>query len=428
MVPFRIAVGAGAAALLLLFPAAASTQAATSTTVTSLGAGESWDISSDSSGTARIDALADPVHSDGSALLAVDGSGPRAQLVHVFAPAGVLLRTVAHDALGYMVRVDSSGTSPASAPFGVNLQLELYTSAGGFLTTLSYQPQLNGTPREDTWQTYTNTPQSLWRTSRAVGGFTAGSDHTLDDYLQALGSDTLVGRTFLNIGTFADTSQTLRANVDDVTIDGTTYNFAVTGRASAEITAPSSVQAGTGGPVALSFTSPQDGIRVIHATARVTFSGISQLTPSDLTVSAGGKTYPVRRAADGTLYTELPLPGGTLNPGETATVPFRLTLAPGLPAGELHVTGRLINDGNPTTVAAATSLRVKPKQAPAPAPARRPSAHNLRPPLAGRPRRPALAATGATATIPAALGAVMLTALGGTLLAMRRRTARGGGR
>jgi hypothetical protein len=400
--PGRLSAVLGAAAASVVIAAPAAFAADVTVRPADISAGTPWAVSPNNTGTAGIGALADPIHADGSAHLQVTG-GQRAQLKHSFTAS---LASVAAQPLSYQVYVDPNGSSAASIRYGVNLQLEV---GGPIYTTLSFQPQLAGGAAADTWTTFTNSATSLWRTSRAVGALPAGTDHTLADYISAEGNSTVIA-SYLNIGVLGDPTATLNAYADNVSVDGTTYNFATAQPAEAVVEAPPTVRRGAPAPLSLSFSSPADGPAITDPSALFTITGPASLRSSELTVTADGAALALSRQGTGEYSAPLALPGGTLEPGTSVSVALSLLLGHDAPCGTYVVSGELLSSGNPVASTQHQSLTL-------PCP--------VTPPGPG-PVKPTLPATGAFAiggmawTSIAAIGA----GLGLSLLLRRRRTAR----
>ena len=317
--------------------------------------GSPWGVSPDSNGVAAIGTLADPVHSDGSARLKI-GPGQRAQLGHLL---NGRLSVIAAQPMSYGLYVDSSDSTASAVPFGANLQLVI--SAPVF-TTLSYQPQLNGTVTADTWQTFTQRSNSKWRTSRAVGSVAAGSDVTLKDILAAEGGEATVAAALVNVGALGDTSASLDTYVDNVSVGGSTFNFATTAAKETAVRVPARAEPGGSFPATLTFVSPTGGVHIPHATARVTFSGVSNLSADTVTVTPTGASARSLRSgglrAGSSFTTDVPVAGGSLQSGDSTTAAFTVKLAPSVGRGHLIVTGELLNDGVPTGVTAQAQVEL----------------------------------------------------------------------
>ena len=364
-----------------------------------IDAGRPWAVSPDSTGVAEIGALADPVHSNGSAHLKV-GPGQRAQLVRSVTGQ---LSTLANQPMRYDLYVDGTDSTPSAVPFGANLQLEV---ASPTFTTLSYQPQLNGGVTANTWQTFTETASSKWRTSRAIGSIPAGSDATLKQLLAAEGGQATVRASYLSVGRLGDTAATLDTYVDNVSVAGHTYDFAVNGEPQAEVEAPRTAEPGESFPVTLSFTSPSGGVDIPRAEARVVFSGVSGLNAQTVTISHStghSSRSRTRSLEDSSFSTVLPVTDGALTPGQTTTSAFTVELAHSVGTGTLRIRGELLNDGVPTTITAQAKVDLDTRTAP-PSP---PSDHHH----GHRPGGPELAQTGGTdlAETAGLLGAGLLS-------------------
>lgn len=115
----------------------------------------------------------------------------RAQLA---LPLRETLAEFARRPLSYQVYVDPAGTEPAAAEYGANLQLQV---SGPTYTTLSFRPQLEGGAVAGAWKKFTSAENArVWRTSRDIRPYPAGSDHSLADYLAAE-PDSQVNAAFL---------------------------------------------------------------------------------------------------------------------------------------------------------------------------------------------------------------------------------------
>lgn len=311
-----------------------------------LAARTSWLVSPNNTDIAGIGALADPVHFDGSAHLQVTAADRRAQLA---LPMSDSLADIAGKPLSYQVYVDAGGSDPGAVPYGASLQLQV---SGPTFTTLSFQPQLDGGAVAGAWTTFTNDDgAAVWRTSRAIGPYAAGSDHSLDDYIAAE-PDSRVNAAFLNIGTGVPALDTYTDNVE---IAGDTYNFATTGSAYASVSAPSTLHPDEAAPINFSFTSPADGPKITDASGEFTISGPACLRQRSLTLEENGVPLALDQVGPNTYSAEFTLSGETLQPGSSLTADLSLLLHRA-PCGKYTVTGELLSDHVKTGVSASETL------------------------------------------------------------------------
>ncbi|MFJ6431532.1 hypothetical protein [Streptomyces sp. NPDC091416] len=285
----------------------------------------------------------DPVHLNGSLRLAI-GAGEQAQAATYFNASGATepLKSLLDAGISYWAYTATEGSSNTS--IGANLQLP--SSCGGF-TTLSFEPGSNTDVegealKPDTWQKYRFTADSVVRTSRAVAGIPAGGDAPLSTFVAACeGAFGVIA----NIGRLGDPDGTLNTYVDNITADGTVWDFAVTGRATAALTVPEEIEAGDGPrPADASYSDPEDGPQYPGIGTRLTLKGPAGLRADQLTVMSEGAEVPLARGTDGTLTGELRTnlrAGGTLEPGGKAGAAFTLAAAEGAPTGPLDVTTEL---------------------------------------------------------------------------------------
>ncbi|MHC3819703.1 hypothetical protein OG892_24020 [Streptomyces sp. NBC_00341] len=294
-------------------------------------------------GVQEISPKPDPVHLNGSLRLAI-AAGQQAQAAHYFNATWtpVPMRPLLDAGVSYWAYTASEGSSVTD--IGANLQFP--ASCGGF-TTLSFEPGNNtdaqgAALKPDTWQKYRLTDDSVMRTSRAVAGIPAGGDAPLSHFVTACeGAYGVIA----NIGRLGDPNGTLNTYVDNITAQGTTWDFAVTGRASAALTVPERIKAGDGPrPADVSYTDPADGPEYQGIGTRLTLKGPAGLKPDQLTVMSEGSAVPLTQETDGSLTGELRTnlrAGGTLEPGGKAGAAFTLAAAEGAPAGRLDVTTEL---------------------------------------------------------------------------------------
>ncbi|WP_327367676.1 hypothetical protein [Streptomyces sp. NBC_01217] len=370
------AVVAAGASLALLAPAAVGAAAVNTVQKvlpTDLGPGKPWIRLQDPPnnvptppGVQEVSPFADPVRFNGSLHLAV-GGGQQAQAGHAF-PQVVPLSTIAAARLSYDTYVKST-VPPGATGVGPNLQLPILCQ--GVFTTLSFRPENNtdsqGRPGvvPDTWQHFTSTASSPWRTSQAVAAFPAQSDHPLSDYVAACNAPgDGAGGVIANVGRLGDMSATLDTYVDNLTVNGTVYDFAIgalaTGRVALRNTGPGDncnrpgcrsaggdhdSAAGT-----VTFTSPSDGPEYHGVGTRLVIADGRSLSHRDLTVKANGRNVPLVAGPNRTVIGIIaPNPSVNLFPNGTYTTPITITHRdrPGRvgPKDSLTVTAELLAQG-----------------------------------------------------------------------------------
>ncbi|MEU1467460.1 hypothetical protein ABZ434_04475 [Streptomyces sp. NPDC005761] len=286
----------------------------------------------------------DPVHLNGSLHLAI-GPGEQAQAAHNFNATWTPepMQPLLDAGISYWAYTSTEGSTATN--IGANLQLP--ASCGGF-TTLSFEPGSNTDVRgealkPDTWQKYRFTGDSVIRTSNAVTGIPAGGSAPLSHFIaECEGAYGVIA----NIGRLGDAvNGKLNTYVDNITADGTTWDFAVTGRATAALTVPERIEAGDGPrPADASYTDPADGPQYPGIGTHLTLKGPAGLRADQLTVMSEGSEVPLAQGTDGTLTGELRTnlrAGGTLEPGGKAGAAFTLAAAEGAPTGPLDVTTEL---------------------------------------------------------------------------------------
>ncbi|WP_327709429.1 hypothetical protein OG912_12785 [Streptomyces sp. NBC_00464] len=286
----------------------------------------------------------DPVHLNGSLHLAI-GPGEQAQAAHYFNATWTPepMQPLLDAGISYWAYTSTEGSSATN--IGANLQLP--ASCGGF-TTLSFEPGSNTDEqgkalKPDTWQKYRFTADSVMRTSRAVAGVPAGGDAPLSHFIaECEGAYGVIA----NIGRLGDAvNGKLSTYVDNITAKGTTWDFAVTGKATAALTVPEEIEAGDGPrPADASYTDPDDGPQYPGIGTRLTLKGPAGLRADQLTVMSEGAEVPLTQGTDGKLTGELRTnlrAGGTLEPGGKAGAAFTLAAAEGAPTGPLDVTTEL---------------------------------------------------------------------------------------
>ncbi|WP_406453603.1 hypothetical protein OG782_22220 [Streptomyces sp. NBC_00876] len=285
----------------------------------------------------------DPVQLNGSLHLAI-GAGEQAQAAHYFNATWTPepMQPILDAGISYWAYTSTEGSSATN--IGANLQLP--ASCGGF-TTLSFEPGSNTDEqgdalKPDTWQRYVFTADSVMRTSNAVAGIPAGGSAPLSHFIEKCeGAYGVIA----NIGRLGDADATLNTYVDNITAKGTIWDFAVTGRASAALTVPETIQAGDDPrPADASYTDPADGPEYPGIGTHLTFDGPNGLRADQLTVMSADSEVPLTEQPDGTLTGELRTDlraGGTLEPGGEAGAAFTLAAGEEAPTGRLKVTAEL---------------------------------------------------------------------------------------
>ncbi|WP_031524012.1 hypothetical protein [Streptomyces sp. NRRL F-5123] len=344
-------------------------------------------------GTQEVAPFADPVRFNGSLHLAVTGAAEaeQSQAAHYFA-LPLSFSRIAASPLSYDLYVSSAGSTPSAIPFGANLQLPGF--CGGAFTTLSFQPQLATDTQgragavADIWRHFDTGGAALWRTSRAVGSFAAGSDHPFSDYVAACGGagSGAIG-VIANVGRLGDASASLDTYVDNLTLDGTVYDFRVDGTATGSIDLAPTTPGGPGHPGTydvggtparvgalppslrggggnggggggggcddnacslvgtVDFTSPADGPYFTDVGTRLVLSRPGGLHPDDVTVTADGEPVALTEGPDGTLVGTVTPPTATdLAPGGTYSTALTVTCADGS-TGPVGVTAELLARG-----------------------------------------------------------------------------------
>ncbi|MFF7210720.1 hypothetical protein ACFZAU_09275 [Streptomyces sp. NPDC008238] len=284
-------------------------------------------------GIQEVSPFADPVRFNGSLHLAITGD-QQSQAAHPF-PARVPLATIAASELSY----DSFVTTGSVTGTAANLQLPMIC-AGSF-TTLSFQPQLATDSQgrqgvvQGVWQHFVNGPASLWRTSRQAGTIPAQADRTLAEYIAACtAAGDGVDGVIANAGRLGQPNAglTLDTYVDNLTVNGTTYDFLVDGRTNARITLGNSTpgrpcHAASGQIV---FTDPADGPAYRSVGIRLILARTRGVDPGDLTVTVGGVPVVLTPGPGGTLVgTYAPSPAVDLGPGGTFSVPITVAFNDG---------------------------------------------------------------------------------------------------
>ncbi|MFI5746509.1 hypothetical protein ACIBBE_11300 [Streptomyces sp. NPDC051644] len=367
------AVAAGAS-LALLAPAAIGAAAANTVLKvlpTDLGPGKPWIRLQDPPnniptppGTQEVSPFADPVRFNGSLHLAI-GGGQQSQAGHAF-PQLVPLSTIAAAKLSYDTYVKSASSATGTGP---NLQLPMICQ--GVFTTLSFRPENNtdaqGRPGvvEDTWQHFTSSTSSPWRTSQAVATFPAQSDHPLSDYAAACNAPgDGVGGVIANVGRLGDVNATLDTYVDNLTVNGTVYDFAIGGLATGRVTLRNTGPGDNcdhrgcrtaGGDIdsaagTITFTSPSDGPEYHAVGTRLVIANGRSLSRSDFKVTANGLPVTLAVGPNHTLIGVVtPNPSVDLDPNGTYTTPITITHRdrPGRvgPKDSLTVTAELLAEG-----------------------------------------------------------------------------------
>ncbi len=285
----------------------------------------------------------DPVHLNGSLHLAI-GAGEQAQAAHYFNSTWTPepMQPLLDAGISYWAYLSTEGSSATN--IGANLQLPALC---GTFTTLSFEPGNNTDTqgealKPDTWQKYRLSGNSVMRTSNAVAGIPAGGDAPLSHFIEECeGAYGVIA----NIGRLGAADGRLNTYVDNITAKGTTWDFAVTGRASAALTVPEEIEAGDGPrPADVSYTNPDDGPQYPGIGTHLTLKGPDGLQADQLTVMSEGSEVALTKHPDGRLTGELRTnlrAGGTLEPGGEAGAAFTLAADDGAPTGPLDVTTEL---------------------------------------------------------------------------------------
>ncbi|MFI6874594.1 hypothetical protein ACIBL6_14235 [Streptomyces sp. NPDC050400] len=388
-------------------------------------------------GTQEVAPFADAQWLDGSLHLGI-GGGETSQAAHAF-PAPITLTSLLASSISYSAYLDSAGSTAGNT--SANLQFPMI--CGGAFTTLSFEPGRNTDTAgrtgvvPDTWQAYAPAGTSSWRTSRAVAGIPAQGDATLATFAAACTDpgDGALG-VIARVGRLGSDTATLDTYVDGITVAGTTYNFAVEGRATAAVKVADRVTAG-GPPVngSVTYTNPADGPAYPDTGTALTLKGPAGLRADQVTLTVAGRRIPLTAGPGGTLVATLPK-GTVLNPSGTSTTAFTLAVADGAPTGPLAVSAELTAEANggsrkPVDVENTASLRIEALPSPSPNPSTtppkgEPSAGTAPAPAppAPSPTGPTLAETGAGAHKQwLGIGAASLIALGSAVLFFARRRA-----
>ncbi|MEB8341950.1 hypothetical protein [Streptomyces endophyticus] len=298
-------------------------------------------------GTQEISPEPDPVHFNGSLHLAVK-DGQQAQAAHYFTGAKSL-STLLSRGISYRAYVDSAQSSITG--YGPNLQLP--SLCLGAFTTLSFEPNANTDTdghqgmAGDTWQKFEVTKTSLVKTSRTIPGVAAaGATAPLGAFAQACAAagDGAFG-VIANVGTLGSADASLGTYVDDITIDGSTYDFAVTGTAHAALSTPAKLVKGKrAGAGTVDYTNPADGPRYPATGSRLVFKGPKALAPKDLRITAQGRPVQATKGPNGSLVVQLNSvrrAGADLAPSGKVGSDFQLAATRSAPVGKLSVQSEL---------------------------------------------------------------------------------------
>ncbi|NEB79502.1 hypothetical protein G3I40_30430 [Streptomyces sp. SID14478] len=338
--------------------------------------------SSKTPGTQAVSPKVAPDSYNGSLHLAVR-NGQQSQAARYF-PAKKPLQGLVSKGISYRSFVDASASNTTG--YGPNLQFP--TTCKGVFTTLSFEP---GAANDDTghhgvkpntWQRFKVTGSAQLRTSRAIPGVAAASqDLPMSDFAAACtdAGDGALG-VIANVGVLGSPSATLDTYVDDITVDGTRYDFAVTGKARAQLTVTHTLTAGAkAGSGRSTFTNPATGPAYPGTGSVLTFKGPKTLKAQHLRVTAYGRTVHLTRRADGTLIGSIVntrRAGANLAPSGTGGGAFTVSAVKGAPAGRVRVGTELTLTGaagKPVATgirAAAATQIVTPKPKPKPKPPR----------------------------------------------------------
>ena len=298
-------------------------------------------------GVQEIAAKSDPVRYDGSLHLAVK-DGQQSQVAH-YSTSPRSLSALLGKGISYYAYLNSSGSTLTE--YGPNLQFPMICK--GRFTTLSFEPRNNPdtTGRTgmapDTWQRFSVTSDSTIRTSREVAGVApAGGSAPMRDFVAGCTGtgDGAVG-VIANVGTLGSTASTLDTYVDLIDFAGTTYDFAVTGRATATLSVPPALRAG--GPAGRGearYTDPGDGPEYPGTSTLLTLRGPKGLRPQHLKLTHQGRVVRFTQRPDGSLAAYLDnavRAGATLNPRGRVGAPFTLAATANAPGGRLTARAEL---------------------------------------------------------------------------------------
>lgn len=146
-----------------------------------------------------------------------------------------------------------------------------------------------------------------------------------------------------------------RAYVDDIRVNGATYDFARSGAARAALSTPAKLVKGkSAGDATVDYTNPASGPRYPATGSRLVFKGAKALAPKDLRITSQERRVQSTRGSGGSLAVELNSvrrAGADLAPSSKAGSDFQLAATLSAPVGKLSVQSEL-------TVTAASGDRV----------------------------------------------------------------------
>ena len=182
-------------------------------------------------GIQEIAPKSDPVQLNGSRHLAVTNDQQSQVVAHPFNSSAtpVSLQSLLDQGVSYWAYMDTRSDDTNLADFGPNLQFP--SRCGDTFTTLSFEPGQNADAQgsdlqPDTWQKYELTGASMMRTSQDVPGHPAGTDASLADFAAACsGAYGIIA----DVGRLGSNAAGLDTYVDNITANGTTWDFAEPG-------------------------------------------------------------------------------------------------------------------------------------------------------------------------------------------------------
>jgi hypothetical protein len=368
-VPFVVSAGGSVAS---------AVQAAGTTVVNSIGAvggTQTWDVGTDAAGGTEVNALSavtDPVNLDGSLQVATPAAADRAQVVHSLLsdPADQMsgLDLSAITALSYRAEVPASSSLASVAPV---LQLSMLgcvtdkPGENGF-ATLNYEPVYNSDTSSQAlakgkWQTWDANGGIWWATRNLGTGGTQVAKLATVSWATIKAACGTAGRAY-QVG-FSLGTGTLGADgyADDLNLNGTTWDFAAPHQADVTVNEPTQLTVGDAPTQFVgTVTNPADGPDYPNVRYDFALSGLSGLTPADITLeflTAPSTWTPIMITATGGTLTGSfgPLLGFGLPHSTTTPTTFRVAVAAGSPTGTLTIDNKL-NNVDATTGAVLTTI------------------------------------------------------------------------
>lgn len=443
---------AAAASIGLAITALAAAPAATAGTpptpvvVTSLGSAPTsltwsgWDLGGDATGTqvTALDPQPDATYDDGSLHLATPASGDKAQVAYSLVENGEMTSLSSVTSMGYSTYVSSSATNPAAPAY----QFSSYCSGGqspsGF-TTFVFEPVYNaaaqGAVTPGAWQHWDafDSGNAVWWSTHTVTG-TGGTITADTDYVSwsTILKDCPTAATYQLLITVGSGVPGADTHADGVELNGTTWDFAMPGKASFSFdNFPTTLVTGAA-PSDFSGTlvNPANGPDYQQLRYDITVSGISGLRASQVTLEyqldGTWQPVPLTDQQNGTITGYFgPQNGFPFPAGQSSTTPLRLAIAAGAPTGTAHVVTDLDYVGvDPWTITSVTSTIAVAAPAASTSASSTASAEPTN--VTGSPTTSTapLAATGTPAAPLTWLGLVLLAGGTGVLLFARRRFGR----